>query len=308
MGDIAGLGKGVEKLIDAVSKAIGVMYEPHRIRRQGDALAYKESAIAKAKSDSKANEITLITKVKVEAFEKISESKHTIQERIAAKNEYKEYRKQLNLEKVIEHGLNNVEENVSEEQVDDDWISKLTNYAESASTEKMQKLWGKVLAGEVTTPGSFSLKSLDILKNMTQQEADAFQSACSIASTFEGFNQKILINGYTSISMLSVLPTFRHEFELHSYLSLPYLFALQAIGLIHNETLIYGNASYGETVTIYNNDATINATCKRKSIGMLTLKFTEAGNELSRLIPASLNDDYINELKASLAKGFKLEQ
>ncbi|MDO6508519.1 TIGR03899 family protein [Colwellia sp. 4_MG-2023] len=305
MGDIAGLGKGVEKLIDAVSNAIGVLYEPNRIRRQGDALAYKESAIAMAKLDSKANEITLITKAKIEAFEKISESKHTIQDRIAAKKEYKEYRKQINLEKVIEHGLNNVEENVSKEKVDDDWINKLTNYAENASTEKMQRLWGKVLAGEVSTPGSFSLKSLDILKNMTQQEADAFQRACSIASTLERSSQKVLINGYTSFSMLMLLPTFRHEFELNNYLSLPDLFALQAIGLIHNESLISGSTSYGKKVTVYNNDTTITAICKRTKIGMLTLKFTEAGNELSRLIPASLNDDYVNELKSSLARGFK---
>jgi len=33
---------------------------------------------------------------------------------------------------------------------------------------------GKVLAGEVKRPGSYSLRALDLLKNMTQQEAEMF--------------------------------------------------------------------------------------------------------------------------------------
>jgi hypothetical protein len=38
----------------------------------------------------------------------------------------------------------------------------------------MQILWGKVLAGEVKRPGSYSLRTLDLLKNITTKEAEVF--------------------------------------------------------------------------------------------------------------------------------------
>jgi len=305
MNDITGFGKGVEKLIDAISKAIGVLYEPKRIRKQADALAYKEKVVANAKSEAKSNEIALVTKAKIEVFEMVAESKSTIQERLEAKQQYLEYRKQINLEKVIEHGLNNVENNVSEEPIDEDWLAKLINYAENATTEKMQLLWGKVLAGEVTTPGSFSVKSLDILQKMTPKEADAFQRACNISSILTT-NQKILIHGYTNNSMLMVLPTFRNEFEIYEFLTLPEQFALSDIGLIHKEGLINGSVSYKEEITINNNGIEINLRCKRTGIGLLTYKLTEAGNELSRLIPDAPNETYLKKLKSSLSKAFKV--
>jgi hypothetical protein len=39
----------------------------------------------------------------------------------------------------------------------------------------MQEVWGKILAGEVNRPGSFSLRSLKLLRNLSQQEAESFR-------------------------------------------------------------------------------------------------------------------------------------
>ena len=49
--------------------------------------------------------------------------------------------------------------------------------AKDVSDEKMQKLWAKLLAGEVERPGRASLRTLDILRNMTQKEAELFERA-----------------------------------------------------------------------------------------------------------------------------------
>ena len=44
----------------------------------------------------------------------------------------------------------------------------------------MQNVWAKVLTQELSFPGSFSYKSLDILKNMTSKDFKLFESLCSV--------------------------------------------------------------------------------------------------------------------------------
>ena len=39
------------------------------------------------------------------------------------------------------------------------------------SSEELQTLWGRVLAGEIKSPGSFSLRTLEFLKNLSHDEA-----------------------------------------------------------------------------------------------------------------------------------------
>ena len=63
--------------------------------------------------------------------------------------------------------------------VDPDWLNYFAGYAEKASSEKVQDLWGRVLAGEVRHPGSFSLMTLRLLAELDQQMASWFQDECS---------------------------------------------------------------------------------------------------------------------------------
>ena len=51
-------------------------------------------------------------------------------------------------------------------------------YAEGMEDPYLQELWGKVLAGEIQQPGSYSLRTLDVLSAMTQKEAELFVEAC----------------------------------------------------------------------------------------------------------------------------------
>ena len=39
------------------------------------------------------------------------------------------------------------------------------------SSEELQTLWGRALAGEIKSPGSFSLRTLEFLKNISHEEA-----------------------------------------------------------------------------------------------------------------------------------------
>ena len=59
----------------------------------------------------------------------------------------------------------------TEDEVNEDWIYRWRDAAGQVSSEDMQVLWGKVLAGEIRHPGAFSLRTLDFLRNLSPDEA-----------------------------------------------------------------------------------------------------------------------------------------
>ena len=86
-------------------------------------------------------------------------------------------RKQKNIENVVSEakGILMDENEVSEEEVNEDWLMRFFNSIQDISNEDMQRLWGKVLAGEIKNPNSFTLRSLDTLSKITKHEATLFE-------------------------------------------------------------------------------------------------------------------------------------
>ena len=58
---------------------------------------------------------------------------------------------------------------------DFDWFLRFFEAAGNVSNEDMQRLWAKVLAGEIEHQGSYSLRTVETLRNMTAREAHIFQ-------------------------------------------------------------------------------------------------------------------------------------
>lgn len=56
-------------------------------------------------------------------------------------------------------------------KIDEDWLYRWNGYAGEVSSEELQRLWGRVLAGEVKEPGRYSLRSLEFLRSLSQAEA-----------------------------------------------------------------------------------------------------------------------------------------
>lgn len=56
-------------------------------------------------------------------------------------------------------------------KVDDDWLYRWRDYTGEVSDADLQKIWGRLLAGEVKAPGTYSLRTLDFLRNLSQSEA-----------------------------------------------------------------------------------------------------------------------------------------
>lgn len=56
--------------------------------------------------------------------------------------------------------------------LDDDWLSSFSAYAEKATSQRMHNLFGRILAGEIRKPGSYSLFALDVLSKITKSDAE----------------------------------------------------------------------------------------------------------------------------------------
>jgi uncharacterized repeat protein (TIGR03899 family) len=144
------------KLIDAVSQCIGTLYEPTRIRRKAKAEADAVLMLAEADAERQA-----------------------LLKRAAHRLAIQEVHRQKNIETIIKKGVESLPENVSSKAVDPDWISRFFDECKDVSNEDLQKIWGRILAGEVAEPGSCSRKTLAILKDLSQEDAESFIKFCS---------------------------------------------------------------------------------------------------------------------------------
>ena len=66
---------------------------------------------------------------------------------------------------------------------DFDWFMRFFDTAGNVSSEKMQRLWAKILSNEIENVGSFSLRAIETLKNMNQHEASLFQQMAHFVLT-----------------------------------------------------------------------------------------------------------------------------
>jgi len=77
------------------------------------------------------------------------------------------------------HAANYIEaskEDVSLES--QDFINRWKSEAKLISSEEAQTIWGRVLAQEVNSPGSISLRTIDVIKNLSKEEALNFNNVC----------------------------------------------------------------------------------------------------------------------------------
>jgi len=83
-------------------------------------------------------------------------------------------RREINITKAVVAAEVDLETDSSfppEESVSEDWLFRWRDGAATVSGEDLQSLWGRVLAGEVRSPGTFSLRTLEFLRNLSQSEA-----------------------------------------------------------------------------------------------------------------------------------------
>lgn len=162
LANLGELSKPLTKLVEAVSACVGTLYEPTRIRRK--AKAQKDAMIIVAKGEI---------------------AKEQLAQRAAHRLAVQELRHQENIEAIIRLAAEHMPEDVSDDPVDPDWVSRFFSECQDVSQDDLQKLWGRLLAREVASPGACSRATLRVLQEMGPQDAQIFEKFASLATFFQ---------------------------------------------------------------------------------------------------------------------------
>ena len=194
-------GKEIAQLPPALFNRLSWMFCPEKLTTsyQNEAISkatrqYLEDAFPKyiqhiASLSPDQNPALVVRAVSMETEQIVSKQKN--REHIA-KNAI------IELEDIIETGL-------PEKEPSKEFKDTFFRYAENISTEEAQKLWGKLLAGEIRNPGSFCPMTMSILSKMSIEHAEIFRTLCHCTPdddpfTYVYFNSenKLIPNGYAA--------------------------------------------------------------------------------------------------------------
>ena len=173
---------GLEKLIDYVASGIGSI--------AGSYLApWKAGQEAKSKlivAEGDANILTLQAEAQAQARGMlISQDTNvtgelTIASAVEQRIQFQEQKRQVNIKSVVQQAADQLGDiEVTDSEPDHDWTARFFNEVQDVSSDEIQSLWAKVLAGEVQHPGSTSTRTLGILKNLDRNTAQLFRKFCS---------------------------------------------------------------------------------------------------------------------------------
>lgn len=275
-------GKPVEKLIDVVSNAVGILFEPWQIVRKAKAEAKSESIIAVERAK---------TKALIDGDIEKAESLERINERLVNK----EIRRQNNIENVVyaAGSVLEADNSVSEKPVNQDWATRFFDIVQDVSDNEMQNLWGQILAGEIKQPQSYSLRTLEILRNMTKEDAETFQKVAQFAlrqgDSFLFTSDNVLEKFGVSYSNIAKL--------IEIGLLQPGDFVTRSYSTINSSDNKFG-IIYGDLIIIINQKA------DAPKISISIRQFTTPGNELVKLINITPNINYIKELALRLKNDY----
>jgi uncharacterized repeat protein (TIGR03899 family) len=233
----------------------------------------------------------------------------SVNEKVALRKTMSAQRKLKNLENILGRALDFCLDDGKDETLDPDWFFSFVNMAEDIYSPAMQELWGKIFAVETARPGSFSLKTLGLLKQLTQKDAQIFRHAVSLTSKRKGESTpKILIGYYQKPSVWSFFSSLKeHKLNLGEHgLGYPDVLSLMDLGLIHHSEIESAEIpiNIGAEWRCAGQNLTLSA--RRPGTTLIYYKFTTTGAELCKLVTRQKQDNYVKALSINLQSAYNL--
>jgi hypothetical protein len=294
--DLAGFSKPLTRLIEVVSKGVGAVCAPYLIKRTAEARAHEIKVIANALKDVREQDQLPVVYDggEIEVWQKPADNtlildNTSVDQRVAGRLDYQERKRQNNIEKVTTVAATELlsETTVPTEPPDDDWITRFFSYSQDVSSQQMQELWGRILAGEVKKPGSYSLRTLDFVKNITKSDAQILETVGKLALRIPGGMAIIAIQDK------DWLQKNRGIYPMHQFL-------LGELGVMYPSDLAFrafNDSNIGE-VALFGDDylLIIKRGEIKSEIQLPIWKFTGIGQELLPLIQKPLDMEYLESI------------
>ena len=299
---------GVKKLLDYTASGVGAVAGPMlakwRASQEGKARLTSARLDAEARlieAESEARTSVIIAKARAEAREylaapdaDVSVAAEFTRDDIIQRIEFQERKRLANISTVVEDAANELgDKEVSDHESDPDWTARFFNDVQDVSSEDMQNIWARILAGEVESPGRTSLRTLDTLRNMTKTDAEMFRDICHFVI---GGDYVFYRDGGNSIDSLS------YDNLIH----------LQDCGLVNvgpNLVRKYNWDGNTQLIQFHHNGALeINRTeSTGEQLEIPIVLLTTAGRELAQYVQGKPNMEYLQDFSGFLkAKNHQL--
>lgn len=268
------LSAPLTKLVEVIAAGCGKAYGPTDIRRTAKAQA--EASLILAEAEAQRSEIALRA---VHRLLDVEEAR------------------QKNIDAIAGIASKQLPDEVSDVPVQQDWTARFFREAQDVSNEQMQQLWGRLLSGEVAKPGSYSVRTLAVVSNLSPHEAAKFGSVCEIVSEIFG------------TGLFTFLTDLNSPLSRSKGLSYDVFQELEAAGLVKTSEI-------GKSLTFNQPNAEVHisrpgnvlfiakGTLANVPAGALpvgNVSLTPAGAELYRIAEPSAWPDYDDEIAKTIA-------
>jgi Protein of unknown function (DUF2806) len=290
------------RLVEIAMRGLGTAGATFLLGAKGRGEAKKIDAIASVMQKHSSAPLSLeykddcVTIKTADSQEQLAIPLKTLNQRTEDRLLFQHLTEQLRIENTLTYAAKELrsETSVPTEKPSNDFVNRFFEYDKGISSEQMQQLWGRLLAKEIMIPGTYSLKTLDIVRNLTKKDAETFEKVVAISfgqsptdlflPRFGYFNRLLEDRGLTEHMLLSLA-------------DLGLLYPQPTVGLI-----LFGNKEKLH-ILFHGKDAALTVQQgthihSKRHIHSTTLPvwmFTKAGAELRTLVQPE-NDDIVLDL------------
>lgn len=192
----------------------------------------------------------------------------------------REIKKQVNIDNIIVKAREFIKEkeSVSDEPVDQDWVARFFNIAQDVSDDEMRNLWAKILSDEIEKPKSYSLRTLEAIKNLSKDEANLITRFCELGI---GSDEFVCILG-------------NDEFLKKKGISFFDRIQLEELNIAKFDLCITPKPHEPIQIVYGKKAIQIETEENRKNISMV--KFTKVGLDVYKLVKRDLSISYVREI------------
>ena len=212
----------IDKLLDYTASGVGAIAGPilanWKAVREGRAriaAARADAEVREIEAGSEAKALDIIADAQAKARHHLAAPGEEVRgdiaisrEDIAQSMEFQGRKRLANTRAVVNYAADELGgKEVPDHEPDPDWTARFFNEVQDVSSDEMQKIWARVLAGEVETPGRTSLRTLSILRDMSQKDAEKFSEFMKfrISDFIVGKFAEEIISGILDTVILAVV-------------------------------------------------------------------------------------------------------
>lgn len=159
--------------------------------------------------------------------------------------------------------------------IDQDWLRIVMNDVKDISNEEMKRIWSKMLAGEILRPKTYSLRSIQVLRTLSKEDAVIISNVAPFLLSDDQGKRMIIHQR-------------NHDSQMLSFDDLLFLNELglleTSVGIGMSWMFDKEESDYSNCIKLHNGNVGVNLYFKQKEFTLPAYTATVIGNQIFSLI------------------------